>query len=254
DGGANGLAGGGLLVLAQAAGEAAAREAAGDAVTGGAPFDGAGELDFACGGVDHAEVDGEVGVLFLASEADALEAQAAAGAGGVGLKRGHGRVDEVLRAGELADLGAGLLANAAGLREVLLFEDFAELGTLDDLELAGRSQLVGEHAGEVASGVGVPPARRRIVGEFSHTDRRLFRAESHRGEDKGCRQEENLSRAHLSPQLDFKTITIRPSGRRGRDFPHQLSDLSRQPARWRRPRCGCGRDVWLSTAPGRRAR
>src|SRR5947207_3204157 len=75
---ADGLSGRSLLVLAEAAGEAAARDTAGDAVAGGAALHGAGELDFARGGIHHTEIDGEVGFLFLASEADASEPDSSA--------------------------------------------------------------------------------------------------------------------------------------------------------------------------------
>src|SRR5207244_6437597 len=128
-------------------------------------------------------------------------AQPAAGAGGVRVERAHRGVNQVLRAGELADLRAGLLADAAGGGEVLLLEDLAELRALDDLELAGGGQLVGEHSGEVASGVRVPPARRRLVGEFGDADRRFVGGgtERHRGADKGYCKEKNLSCAHSSP-------------------------------------------------------
>src|SRR5688572_3562272 len=75
DDGADGLAGRGLLLLGEIAAEAAAIEADIEAAAAGARFDRAGELDFTGGRVDHAKVDGHVGLFLLAADADAAERQ-----------------------------------------------------------------------------------------------------------------------------------------------------------------------------------
>src|ERR1041385_5634953 len=173
--GADRLAGRRVLVLGEIAADSTAVDAEAHAVVRRARLDGARELDFAGGRVDHADVDRDVGVFLLPADADAVEADAAAATGRVLFVRGDGPHDEVLRAGELADLRGRLRADAAGSAEVLLFEHRAELRALDHPELLGRRQLVRQHSGEIVPDAAIPPAGRRLVSELRHADRRLTR-------------------------------------------------------------------------------
>src|SRR5205823_1061511 len=94
-----------------------------EAVARGAGLDRAGELDFARRGVDDAEVDRDVGLLMLAAHADAVEAEAPATARDIVLERRDGGDDDVLRAGQFAELCTGRLRHTSRGGQVLLVEN-----------------------------------------------------------------------------------------------------------------------------------
>src|SRR5690606_9604323 len=100
----NGLAGGSVLLLRQRATEAAPEHADTDATARRAAFHGPREVDFTSGRVDHAHIHGNVGLALLAAQRDALEADAATGTGGILFIRGHRAHDQIIGAGQLADL------------------------------------------------------------------------------------------------------------------------------------------------------
>src|ERR1700682_3474135 len=119
----DGFAGGRLLVGAEAAAETATVHAEGHAVRGRARLDRAGELDLSGRRVDDAQVDGDVRLFMLAADADAVEADPAAGAGRIGVEGRDRGNDDVLGTGHLAELRAGRTRDAAGGSQVLLAGD-----------------------------------------------------------------------------------------------------------------------------------
>src|SRR5579862_8198859 len=114
------------------------------------------------------------------------------------------------------------MADASGSSEVLLFQNRGEFRAFDDAELVRGGELVGQHAGEVASTTSVPPPGRRVVAEIGNADCRLVdgkRRSSEQGQKNGKNDPGALHEFLLGSDFFGEVIVPRPvrSARARRD-------------------------------------
>ena len=102
-----------------------------------------------------------------------MEIESATAARRVLLVRRDCSQDQILGAGELADLRRRALSHAARRSEILFIENVLQFRALDHSEFLRGRQFVRQHAAEVAACPAVPPRGSRVIAKIGHANGRL---------------------------------------------------------------------------------